>query len=213
MGSSGGWVGGWSPGIGDPSFMGWVTVVAYFVAAFACYRAYRRSREVATRGASAERRVAFLWFGFMALLLALGVNKQLDLQSLLTEIGRRLAYGQGWYEERRAVQRAFVVAVAVAGGSVGLGLVAIARGHIVRLLPALGGACFLLVFVLVRASSFHHVDAFIATDLCGLRMNWIFELGGIAFIGFTARRDRPPRASRASAPAGRGADRAQPRVR
>ncbi len=34
-----GWVGNWSPGIGDPTFVGWFTVVAYFDAALACWKA------------------------------------------------------------------------------------------------------------------------------------------------------------------------------
>ena len=35
--------GRWVPGIGDPSLMGWLTVVAYFVTAFLCYRASRKA--------------------------------------------------------------------------------------------------------------------------------------------------------------------------
>ncbi len=184
--------GGWSPGIGDPTPMGWLTVVAYFVAALACYRAYQRSRRAAR--APGEGRVAIVWGGLALLLAILGVNKQLDLQSLLTAIGRTMAYEQGWYEERRAVQRIFVLGVAAGALAAAAGLVALARGHVVRLAPALFGAVFLFAFVLVRASSFHHMDAFIALDFCGIRMNWLLELSGIAFIGFAARRDRPPRA-------------------
>ncbi len=193
MEPTGGVDGGWSPGIGDPTPMGWLTVVAYFAAAHACHRAHRRSRAASSRGATSESRVARLWVGLAALLFALGVNKQLDLQSLLTAIGRELAYADGWYEERRKVQRIFVLGVAATVAGAGIGLFALARGQLTRLSPALGGALFLLAFVLVRASSFHHVDALIATDLCGLRLNWIFELGGIAFIGLSARRDRPRR--------------------
>jgi len=36
--------------------------------------------------------------------LALGINKQLDLQTALTEAGRVLARYQGWYEQRQFVQ-------------------------------------------------------------------------------------------------------------
>lgn len=183
--------GGWSPGIGDPSLMGWLTVGGYLLAAHACRRAYLRARAAALAGASAERRVAWLWAGLGAFLLALGVNKQLDLQSLLTEVGRGLAYEYGWYEERRAVQRAFIMGVAIAACLIGLALLALARGHIARLLPALGGAVFLLAFVLVRASSFHRMDALIAADLFGLRLNWVLELGGILCTGASASRDQP----------------------
>jgi hypothetical protein len=47
------------------------------------------------------------------LFLALGINKQLDLQTALTELGRVLAYDQGWYEERQTVQVWFIVGVAI----------------------------------------------------------------------------------------------------
>ena len=48
-------------------------------------------------------------------LTALGINKQLDLQSLLTQLLRDAAQFQGWYADRRHYQFAFVVAIAAAG--------------------------------------------------------------------------------------------------
>ena len=41
---------------------------------------------------------------------------------------------------------------------------------------------FLYVFVLVRASSIHHVDIALRWEFLGLRWNWILELGGIAVV-------------------------------
>src|SRR5882672_1117833 len=38
-----GWIGDWSPGIGDPTVMGWLTVAAYFAASWLCVRAFRRA--------------------------------------------------------------------------------------------------------------------------------------------------------------------------
>src|SRR3954468_15751872 len=79
--------GQWRPGIGDPTLLGWTTVVAYFAAALACGR---------TAAAKGGRPTPF-WSLLSLLLVFLGFNKQLDLQSVLTEIGRRLAREQGWY--------------------------------------------------------------------------------------------------------------------
>jgi hypothetical protein len=45
-------------------------------------------------------------------LFALGINKQLDLQTALTELGRVLALSQGWYEQRQVVQFWFIAALA-----------------------------------------------------------------------------------------------------
>lgn len=165
--------GSWVPGIGDPSPMGWLTVAAYLGAAAHCAVLARAGRQIP--GA----RVAF-WAGCALLLLLLGLNKQLDLQSALTEIGRYLARRQGWYGQRGAVQLAFIGAVALGG------LVALAAGLWLAspLTPGraltLAGLAFIGAFVLIRASSFHHVDAFLGRDLAGLYWNWILELGGIA---------------------------------
>ena len=116
------------------------------------------------------------------------VNKQLDLQSLVTDIGRTLSRQQGWYEQRREIQRLFVVVVLA--GSVAFSCWSLWRfqefwkGH--KLLA--GGMLFLLTFIAVRAISFHHVDRIISTPVLGVRMNWVFELTGILLVSLAAAR-------------------------
>ena len=71
----------WSPKIGDPTIGGWVTGVLYLLAAGSCWIT---ARELVLEDiASNERRA---WWAISALFLALGINKQLDLQSALTEM-------------------------------------------------------------------------------------------------------------------------------
>lgn len=171
-----GWIGHWSPGIGDPSLMGWLTVIFYAVGAWQCYRlAARHSRPLPDR----ERK---LWWILALGLLALGINKQLDLQSALTEIGRIVAVHQGWFDRRYEVQRQFVYGVAAFAG-----LTAMAGAYFSRRAPrattcAFVGGVLLLAFVVMRAASFHHFDDFIGSRFLGLRMNWIMEIGGIWII-------------------------------
>jgi hypothetical protein len=113
------------------------------------------------------------------LLWLLAVNKQLDFQTAITEIGRMLARKQGWYGHRAHVQKAFI------GALCGFGLLCVAASGIA--LRGLGsavkvaalGICFIGVFVLIRASSFHRVDVFLGHRLVHLRMNWLLEMGGI----------------------------------
>ena len=70
----------WRPGIGDPSFMGWLTVAAYAGAAFTAWIAARRtSRAPGTVGGSRGT-----WILVTILMVLLCLNKQLDLQSLAT---------------------------------------------------------------------------------------------------------------------------------
>lgn len=174
----------WTPGIGDPSLMGWATVALYFAAAAAAWLA---------RPSSATPVQRWFWTGLSAALIILGVNKELDLQTLFTSVGRCLALAEGWYGERRQVQAAFVAALAVAGaGGVGWALWRLRRAP-PGLRIALVGAGLLVIFVLMRASSFHHMDIFINTRLAGLRMNWIVEIGALGVIiagAWRARADR-----------------------
>jgi len=48
---------------------------------------------------------------------------------------------------------------------------------------ALSGLTFLLSFVVIRATSFHHVDVFLSQTALGLKWNWILELLGIGLVG------------------------------
>ena len=166
-----------SPGIGDPTAMGWVTAAAYFGVALLCGGC--------AKSESLGGRQVF-WLSVAAMMALLGINKQLDLQSWFTQMGRDLALAQGWYVHRQAVQAGFIVALT-------LGLITFLL-WVQRATRALGGeirwACLGLVlvalFVLVRAASFHHVDNLLHLELGGLRINWIMELGGIGCIGAAA---------------------------
>lgn len=167
----------WRPGIGDPTFMGWFTVLAYAVAVFLCWRAYQGNKDK-------------IWFWVTVVMAALCVNKQLDLQSLLTDLGRQVAYWGDWYKERRGVQKVFVFAVIAGAGAFaawfGWRFRDFLKGH--KLLA--GGMLFLLTFIVVRAISFHHIDLFLKTSISGVRPNWVLELGGIAMIAVAALRER-----------------------
>lgn len=171
----------WSPGIGDPTLVGWFTVFAYFWTAWACLRA--RYSVGAARG---SRGRAF-WGVLALVLVGLGINKQLDLQGLFAMWGRDLAHAQGWYESRGLVQILFIMMLG------GMGLLVVAavgwwlRDKLRQLWIPLVGFAFLVLFVFVRAASFHHMDRLIGWRFVGLRMNWILELGGILLILYGAR--------------------------
>src|SRR6266540_5387037 len=96
----------WRPGIGDPTFMGWLTVVGYFTAALLCWMAGRSDQRAHPQ--SGYPRQPRLWFGLALLLTLLGVNKQLDLQTWFTLALKSAAEAQGWYEQRRVFQAAFI---------------------------------------------------------------------------------------------------------
>ncbi len=183
--------GRWRIGIGDPSVFGWITVLGYFAAAFLCWRASdaaRRRLRGAQKNLSLQRRLVWFWLALVGVLTVLGVNKQLDLQSLFTEIGRDVALSHGWYGRRYVVQLAFVIGLGGAG-ILGAGLLAYWLRGVMRhvLGPALGVTA-LFVFVVIRAASFHKVDFALMSG--SVRLNWVLELGGIAIVAAFAVRAR-----------------------
>lgn len=172
----------WNPKIGDPTVMGWVTVVAYFLAAgLLCLQ----SRKVSIDHRENLRLHRGLILLFAITMIALGVNKQLDIQTWVTNVGRDISKAQGWWENRRVAQ------VIVLAGIVlfGIGLVAVivrAGGVLKAHRLALFGYLVLLGFVIMRATSFFQMDRLINGRILGIRMNWVFELCGIGIIAASA---------------------------
>jgi hypothetical protein len=174
----------WSPGLGDNHPVGWVTVAVYLVAAYAAARTAVKRIPVE----AADRRERLFWSGAALVLLILGINKQLDLQSLVTAIGRCHAQLAGWYDDRRAVQRTFILLVAVAGLVTLCGLTVSLRRILDRIWLALVGLVFVCLFVVIRAASFHHFDVLIGSTTAGLRLNWVLELPGPLVVLIVALR-------------------------
>ena len=173
----------WTPGIGDPTIGGWVTVALYLMASGSCWISARKlGLEDIPR--SNERRA---WRAISVLFLALGINKQLDLQTALTEAGRVLAHYQGWFEQRQFVQLAFIALVAIICLIAAITLLLWTRSAPIPTRLALIGTTMVLGFVLIRAASFHHVDQFIGQRILGLRWNWILEMSGISLVLFASQ--------------------------
>lgn len=166
----------WSPTIGDPTFTGWFTVVAYLAVCLLTTLVLRRQ--------SGRQRV--FWMGLSIILLFLAINKQLDLQSALTAAGRCLAKAQGWYAERHYVQIIFILAIIGMSAVFATWLIWTLRRDITYIWLALIGFVSLLAFIAVRAAGFHHFDQFIGFDIRGVRINGILELGGILMIAVNA---------------------------
>ncbi len=100
-------------GFGDLTVLGWTVFLAYFGAAALCYRAAASC----WRDPGASSRLCRVWIALSAILVILGVNKQLDLHVWLNAYGRKLAESEGWYQNRGFAQVTFFsgLAVAVAG--------------------------------------------------------------------------------------------------
>ena len=164
----------WHPGLGDPTVFGWLTVFVYLLAAWRCVVRADASKKV---GGNFQ-----LWLYLAGLLLFLAVNKQLDLQSWLTEIARDSAKAHSWYEQRRTVQMAFISLLGVGFVLALFGLRLFLANSWRHFKITWFGVTLLCVFILMRAASFHHFDIVISTDILGLKINVLLELSAIALI-------------------------------
>jgi hypothetical protein len=163
----------WRPGIGDPTVVGWVTVAVYF---FAVWSSLKTVHWLST---SSERN---FWRVISILFIALAINKQLDLQTALTELGRMVASEQDWYGRRRTVQLWFIIGVALTCAFIAVILLISARKPPAPTWLALTGMMTVLSFILVRAASFHHIDRFVGDRILRSNWHWLLEMTGIAVV-------------------------------
>jgi hypothetical protein len=178
----------WEASIAGADMADWITVAAYLFAAVLSVRAARHAR------LRREQRESLFWRFVAVLLVLLGINELLDLQALLTLVGRAHAKATGWYEGRRQVQEVFVVSLTVAAvvlGAVMLWL--IRRTHpAVRL--AFAGLVFIGLFVLLRAASLHHLERIMGLGLAAFNLGSVQEMAGILIVAaaawFYARKSR-----------------------
>jgi len=150
----------------------------------AAMRTERRSADAEGKS-SAERR---FWISAFCIFMLLGLNKQLDLQSLLTELGRAAAKAQNWYEERQRYRSAFVAVMALAGALVLSSSLWLLRRSPPPVKFALLGLTVTFAFVLARAATFHHLDSWTGPRVLGPAWNRVFELAGIVIVAMAATR-------------------------
>lgn len=170
----------WTAAIAAADLADWVTVGAYLIAALACTHASRFA------WLTRKERDKWFWNLTTVLLIFLGINELLDLQALLTMVGREHAKANGWYGQHRQVQYVFVLSLALIGVVTGIVTLLLTRKARASVRVALIGLGFIGLFVIMRAASFHHLD-----ELLGRKaplFNWgsVQELLGVAIVGMAA---------------------------
>lgn len=158
----------------------WVTVLAYLAAA--AISAMAASKASLRR----ERRDHVFWRATVILMIFLGINELLDLQTLLTVIGRANAEAYGWYAIHRTVQYYFVAGLAVFAAFAGIAALWLTRGTHVAVRIALIGLGFIGLFILLRAASFHHLDDLLGRGFKAFSLWMMQELLGILIVAGAA---------------------------
>jgi hypothetical protein len=182
--------GRWRLGIGDPSLLGWVTTIGYFVAAGLCVAYALRSRKtfsedcVVHRPSSFRPSASFFWWSLAVFMLLMGFNKQLDLQNLILEVSRRMSVEQGWFAERDAVRKWILLGFGLAFSILLIWMGWKARGAWRRYVLPASGIALLVLFVLIRASG-HRLE------ILGYRPGSfskykVLEIGGIVCVTASA---------------------------
>lgn len=160
--------------VGDPTIIGWATVLIYFAAVARCLIKASASKKF---GGNYQ-----FWLNLATLLLFLSVNKQLDLQTWFEQTMKALAEEHGWYAQRALLQKIFIMLL-------GLGMLAILisfrlylantwRNYRLTLL----GLMLLCLFILIRAASFNRLDFLIDQDIMGLKISEMLEISAISLI-------------------------------
>jgi uncharacterized membrane protein YhdT len=170
----------WLSRSGDTTFWSWVITLLYAITiVVAVYYVVKiKGKE------SSDKR--FLWICISLFLIGMGINKQLDLQILLTMAGSFIAEHLGWYEYRRFIQKIFtislIICLSAAGGMILFRVRKIIRQSIVEL----SGVAILVFFAVIRAGSINHLNKAITFEQEKVSHIHGLELLGLAVILFAA---------------------------
>ncbi len=157
-----------------------VRVLAYLVAGIVCLPVWWRER-VQRRE---ERRDLWplFWLLSAALLLVLAVGR-IGLGDLLSDLGRRTAREEGWYQTRRGLQAAVVGSVAAIWGIAVIVAIWRVPERRRRYLPAAVVLSGLVCFAAIRLVSLHHIDTLLyRRDIGGVRIVAVVEIIGVALF-------------------------------
>ena len=155
-------------------FMWWATVLTYWVVVALCFAAF-----------SVERQWRRSWGILTAVFAIFAFNKQHDLSGVVTRFFRRAAVQEHWYGYRRIFQTIVLLGIISVGLTVFFVLEKWARRArwSVHQRSVLGIAIYLFGFATARAVSLHAIDSLLYRDIGGMKLNWVFELGGLLLGG------------------------------
>jgi hypothetical protein len=173
---------------GHLTALGWTMFALYLVAALLSFRAaaaFIRSQSlvVSSQWSSQTGRI-WIWLG--VILTALGLNKPINLQTLLIELGRQIAGEENLSTHRAGLHVLFFLAFVLAM----IALLAVvmfrfrlAVAKFARQLPLAAGGCVLIcIYILIRVASIGRVDLMLGFDLEHVPFLWLLEASGLLLI-------------------------------
>lgn len=168
--------------------LGWTMFALYLVAALLSFRAaatlVRSPQSAVSSMPACSTRCVWIWFGIV--LAALGVNKPLNLQTWLIELGRQIANKEHLMAHRNELFALFFAGFTLAIIALLVTIVFRWRELIVRFARqsplALGGFGLICAYIVIRAADIDHVDETMGFDLERIPFLWLLEAGGLLLI-------------------------------
>lgn len=165
---------------GHLTALGWTMLALYVVAALLTFRV------AAVADFANSPKMGRVWICLGIILAALGLNKQVDLQTLLIELGRHMALREHLFEYR--LELYFIFFVGFILGTIALLATVMLRFStelrtFARQFPLAFGGCGLIsIYIVIRAASIDNVDFMLGIDLTQIPFLWLLEAGGLLLI-------------------------------
>jgi hypothetical protein len=185
----------WHLQANDNSLGGWLATGIYAALIVICWWEVLRPTPAGNARARALKRPFWIWLSLGV--TAVGINKQLDLQTLLVQFGRSVARSVGMMEYRRLMQAAFAVAAAAAAAAIAAALWRLSKRGSPSERLVIIGVCGLIGFVVLRIATFNHIDI-LTEEMAQQRPILALELAVVAFLCFAVWRNGQTDSSRRS---------------
>jgi hypothetical protein len=168
----------WKSYRGDYSFSGWMVTFFYVLCCFILLFVFFKTSF--TSGTDKT-----FWILIFGIILFLSINKQLDLQMLITDIARTTAKEYHLYETRKLFQIKIISFFTSLGfGAIALLIFFLRKSH-KSVFVALGGITAIFLFLFFRLISFHKIEAILREHIGFFTLFDCFELVGIFLVIFS----------------------------
>jgi hypothetical protein len=165
----------WVFRLGDGTFWGWLITALYGITIAGSLYYIHSMR----RSTTPEKTIRIC---ITVVLVLLGVNKQLDLQTLIIVTGRMIAAGHGWMVYRRTIQEFFAIGILLCVGVAGLVVILRLRRCLLHVWLECTGITILLGFAIIRTASINHIGWVTVLEDTRLQHIHAFELAGLLCI-------------------------------
>ncbi len=181
---------GWMFQVGDPTFGAWLVTIGYIVSSAMCTRIFFCEKEIeiviGNSYLSIQLDSRLFWLACGIFTLAMGLNKQLDFQTLLIELLQEKSGNSLVENASRTGAISFFLLVTASAGYTYLVFSSLANkcGSTIRL--GLLGLTLILIYIAYRASAIHHFQGAVQSGSNFDKLILFSEPAGVLFLIFAA---------------------------